>query len=64
MMWEINFGGRLDMKYGCIYVGGETAVEDGVYDVDKFYLFDFEGIVKQYGYKPSDLLYYKNPHKI
>ncbi|KAB1205801.1 Ubiquitin-conjugating enzyme E2 variant 1A [Morella rubra] len=59
----VHYGGRFSRNFGCSYVGGDVSVYDEAYDVDCLSFFELEDIVKAYGYKPGDLIYYKQPGK-
>jgi hypothetical protein len=34
-VFEVHYGGTLDMHFGCEYVGGEVALHRKSYDVEK-----------------------------
>jgi hypothetical protein len=60
---EVHYGGRFDRRFGCVYVGGEVEVHHEKVDLDKLSYFEIEGICKKYGYRPGDLMYFKDPGK-
>jgi hypothetical protein len=53
--------GKINRRFMCTYVKGEVDVYKEKYDVDKLSFFEVERIVKTYGYKPGDLVYYLVP---
>jgi hypothetical protein len=63
LVFEINYGGRFDRKYRCIYVGGQVDVHPDNVDPDNMPFVLIESIVRQYGYNPGDLIYFRNPTK-
>ncbi|KAB1209378.1 hypothetical protein CJ030_MR6G016519 [Morella rubra] len=63
LLFKVHYGGRFCRNFGCSYVGGDVSVYDEPYNPDCFSFFELEDIVKAYGYKPSDLIYYKQPEK-
>jgi hypothetical protein len=63
LVFEINFRGRFDKKFGCIYVGGQMDVHPDEVDPDNMTFFQIESIVKQYGYSLGDLIYFRDPTK-
>jgi hypothetical protein len=63
MVFEINYGGRFDKKYGCIYMGGQVDVHPDNVDLDNMSFVLIEFIVGQYGYSPGDLIYFRDPTK-
>jgi hypothetical protein len=63
LVFEINFGGRFDRKFGCIYVGGQMDVHLDEVDLDNMTFFQIESIVELYRYSPGDLIYSRNPTK-
>jgi hypothetical protein len=58
-------GVGLTKKYGIIYTGGggEMVVHPDSVDPDSLTFSLFESIVKQYGYSPGDLIYFRDPNK-
>jgi hypothetical protein len=63
LVFEINYRGKFDRKYGCIYVGGQVDVHLDNVDPDNVSFIVIEYIVGQYGYSPSDLIYFRDPTK-
>jgi hypothetical protein len=63
LVFEVNYGGKFDRKHGCIYVGGQLDVYDQTVDPEQLTFFQLENIMKNYGYKHGDLLYFKIPEK-
>jgi len=63
LVFEINYGGRFDRKYGCIYVGGQVDVHPNNVDSDNMTFVLIESILGQYGYSPGDLIYVRDPTK-
>jgi hypothetical protein len=63
LVFEINYGGRFDRKYGCIYVGGQVDVHPDNVDPDNVSFVMIKSIVGQYGYSPGDLIYFRDPTK-
>ena len=61
LAFEVHYGGRINRGLTCIYVGGDVDVHAETYDKDKLSFFEIEGIVKKYGYKSGDLVYYLVP---
>ena len=57
----MHYGGRINRGFTCTYVGGDVDVHAEMYDEDKLSFFEIEGIVKKYGYKSRDLVYYLVP---
>jgi hypothetical protein len=39
LVFKINYGGRFDRKYGCIYMGGEMDVHLDNVDLDNLTFF-------------------------
>ncbi|KAB1206956.1 hypothetical protein CJ030_MR7G008128 [Morella rubra] len=62
-LFEVHFRGRFDRQLGCNYVGGDISVYDEPYEPDCLSFIEVETIVKTYGYKVGDLIYYKEPRK-
>jgi len=63
LVFEINYEGRFDRKYGCIYVGGQVDVHLDNVDPDNVSFVLIEFIVGQYGYSPGDLICFRDPTK-
>jgi len=63
LVFEINYEGRFDRKYGCIYVGGQVDVHPDNVDPDNVSFVLIEFIVGQYGYSPGDLICFRDPTK-
>jgi hypothetical protein len=61
LAFEVHYGGRINRGLTCTYVGGDVDVHVETYDEDKLLFFEIEGIVKKYGYKSGDLVYYLEP---
>jgi hypothetical protein len=61
LAFEVHYGGRINRGLTCTYVGGDVDVHAETYDDDKLSFFEIEGIVKNYGYKSEDLVYYLVP---
>jgi hypothetical protein len=61
LAFEVHYGGRINWGLMCTYVGGDVDVHAETYDEDKLSFFEIEGIVKKYGYKSGDLVYYLVP---
>ncbi|KAB1203820.1 hypothetical protein CJ030_MR8G005086 [Morella rubra] len=62
-LFEVHYSGRFSRQFGCTYVGGDVDVYDEPYDLDCLSFFELEAIVKPFGYKAGDLVYYKQPTK-
>jgi hypothetical protein len=60
LVFEINYEDMFDKKYGCIYVGGEMNVHPDNVDSNSLTFFLLESFVEQYGYSPSDLIYFRD----
>jgi hypothetical protein len=60
-VFEVHYGGQINRRFMCTYVGGEVDVYKEKYDADNLSFFEIERIVKTYGYKPGDLVYYLVP---
>jgi hypothetical protein len=58
---EVHYCGRINRGLTCTYVGGDVDVHAETYDEDMLSFFEIEGIVKKYGYKSGDLVYYLEP---
>jgi hypothetical protein len=63
LVFEINYGGRFDRKYGCIYVGGQVDVHPNNVDPDNMTFVLIESILEQYGYSSGNLIYVRDPTK-
>lgn len=63
LVFEVRYGGRFDRNSGCEYVGGDVVVHHESYDPDKLSYIDLEAMLKEYGYKSGDLMYFKHPDK-
>jgi hypothetical protein len=61
LAFEVHYGDRINRGLACTYVGGDVDVHAETYDEDKLSFFEIEGIVKKYGYKSGDLVYYLVP---
>jgi hypothetical protein len=61
LAFEVHYGGRINRGLTCTYVGGDVDVHAETYDEDMLSFFEIEGIVKKYGYKSGDLVYYLEP---
>ncbi|XP_059440262.1 uncharacterized protein LOC132172719 [Corylus avellana] len=61
LVFEVHYGGKINRGFTNTYVGGDVDLHDETYDEDKLSFFEIEGIVKKYGYKSRDLLYYLEP---
>jgi hypothetical protein len=59
--FEVHYGGKINRGFTCAYVGGEVDIYVEKFDEDKLSFFGIEGIVKKYGYKSGDLVYYVHP---
>jgi hypothetical protein len=59
--FEVHYGGKINRGFTCTYVGGEVDIYAEKFDEDKLSFFEIEGIVKKYGYKSGDLVYYIHP---
>lgn len=63
LVFEVHYGGRFDRHFRCEYVSGSAIVHHETFDHDKLSFFEIEGILKEYGYKSGDLMYFKYPGK-
>ncbi|XP_059461824.1 uncharacterized protein LOC132190802 [Corylus avellana] len=61
LMFEVHYSGKINRGFTYTNVGGDINVNDETYDEDKLSFFEIEGIVKKYGYKSGDLVYYLEP---
>jgi hypothetical protein len=59
--FEVHYDGKINRGFTCSYVGGEVDKYDEKFDEDKLSFLEIEGIVKKYGYKSGDLVYYVHP---
>ena len=59
LIFEIHHGGRFKNLNGLIYVGGDISIHGEGYDRDCMSFIEVESILKSYGYKRGDLVYYK-----
>ena len=59
LIFEIHHGGRFKNLNGLIYVGGDISIHVEGYDKDCMSFIEVESILKSYGYKRGDLVYYK-----
>ncbi|KAL0003830.1 hypothetical protein SO802_011391 [Lithocarpus litseifolius] len=59
LIFEIHHGGRFKNLNGLIYVGGDISIHSEGYDRDCMSFIEVESILKSYGYKRGDLVYYK-----
>ncbi|KAB1203081.1 hypothetical protein CJ030_MR8G005531 [Morella rubra] len=63
-VFKVHYGGRFDRSNGgCVYVDGKMAMHPDPYDCDCLSYIEVEAIVKEYGYKHGDLLFYLEPEK-
>jgi hypothetical protein len=60
VVFEVHYGGRFDMGFGCEHVGGQDAVHKHSFDPDELSYFELESIYKEYGYRSGDLMYFKD----
>jgi hypothetical protein len=63
LVFEVHYRGRFNSHFDCEYVGGEVAVHHKTYDPEKLSFFEIDGILKPYGYKYGDLMYFRDPEK-
>jgi hypothetical protein len=63
LQFKVYHGGKFNRQSGCVYVGGDMHVYHEAYEFDCLSYFEIEGIVKKYGYKYGDHIYYKEPYK-
>uniref|UniRef100_A0A7N2MBF2 Protein DETOXIFICATION n=1 Tax=Quercus lobata TaxID=97700 RepID=A0A7N2MBF2_QUELO len=59
LIFEIHHGGRFKNLNGLIYVCGDISIHGEGYDRDCMSFIEVESILKSYGYKRGDLVYYK-----
>jgi hypothetical protein len=59
--FEVHYGGKINRGFTCAYIGGKVDMYDEKFNKDKLSFFEIEGIVKKYGYKSGDLVYYIHP---
>ena len=57
----MHYSGRINRGLTCAYVRGDVNVHAETYNEDKLSFFEIEGIIKKYGYKLGDLVYYLEP---
>jgi hypothetical protein len=60
-VFDVHYGGHIDRRFMNTYVGADVDVYKEVIDEDKLSFLVVESIVKTYGYKSGDLLYYLLP---
>lgn len=63
LVFEVHYGGRFSSHFGCSYVNGDVSMYNEPYDSNCLSFFEMEDIVKPFGYKLGDLIYYKHPGK-
>lgn len=63
VIFKVYYGGRFDRRYRCTYVGGNIGLYKTSYDLDRLSFIKIEIVVKKFGYRPSDLVYYREPYK-
>ncbi|KAB1228152.1 hypothetical protein CJ030_MR2G000728 [Morella rubra] len=63
LVFEVHYGGRFSRHFGCSYVNGDVSMYNEPYDSNCLSFFELEDIVKPFGYKLGDLIYYKQPGK-
>jgi hypothetical protein len=63
LVFEVHHGSRFDRHFRCEYVSGSITVHHETFDLNKLSFFEIEGILKEYGYKSGDLMYFKDPVK-
>ncbi len=63
LVFEVHYGDWFDRHFECEYVSGSAIVHHETFDHDKLSFFEIEGILKEYGYKSWDLMYFKDPVK-
>ncbi|KAB1223248.1 hypothetical protein CJ030_MR2G006030 [Morella rubra] len=63
IVFKVYYGGRFDRSDGCVYVGGKMAMHHDPYDLDCISFIEVESVVKEYGYKHGDLIFYLEPEK-
>lgn len=63
LQFKVYHGGKFNRQSGCVYVGGDMHVYHEAYEFDCLSYFEIEGVVKKYGYKYGDHIYYKEPYK-
>ncbi|KAB1210012.1 hypothetical protein CJ030_MR6G023561 [Morella rubra] len=61
--FKVHYGGKFNRSDGCTYVGGNVSMHNDPYDSDCLSFIEIEGVVKEYGYKSNDLIYYNEPDK-
>nr|POF18189.1 hypothetical protein CFP56_50724 [Quercus suber] len=59
LIFEIHHGGGFQNLNGLIYVGGDISIHGEGYGRDCMSFIEVESILKSYGYKREDLVYYK-----
>jgi len=60
LVFEVHYGDWFDRHFECEYVSGSAIVHHETFDHDKLSFFEIEGILKEYGYKSGDLMYFKD----
>jgi len=63
VIFRVHYGGRFDRQYWCMSVGGNIGLYKESYDLDCLPFIEIEIVVKKFGYRPSDLVYYHEPYK-
>lgn len=63
ILFKVHYEGKFDKSDGCVYVGGKVSIHTDPYDPNCLSFIEIKGIVKEYGYKSSGLLFYQEPKK-
>ncbi|KAB1215998.1 hypothetical protein CJ030_MR4G024551 [Morella rubra] len=62
-LFGVHYSGWFSRQFGCTYVLGDVGMYDELYDLNCLSFFELEIVVKPFGYKAGDLIYYKQPTK-
>lgn len=63
ILFKVHYGCKFDRSNGCAYVGGKVFVHNDPYDPNCLSFIKIEGVVKEYGYKSDNLIFYKEQEK-
>lgn len=63
ILFKVHYKGKFDRSNGCVYVGGNVSLHSDPYNLDCQSFIEIEDVVKEYGYKSSDLVFYQEPMK-
>jgi hypothetical protein len=63
VIFRVYYGSRFDRQYRCTYVGWNIGLYEESYDLDRLSFIEIKTVVKKFGYRPGDLVYYREPYK-